>query len=76
MSDQLKKDFLSAINSVSFYNAAEGNYSQERVEREKAYQRLKTIKAEMVSLYGREETRRVANSQPHLCFWELQDLSE
>jgi len=75
MSQQLIDQFLAAINQVSYHNAAEGNaYWKEERAREKALVNLKQLKAEMVEQYGKEETKRIANSQPHLCFGELRDL--
>ena len=75
MSQQLIDQFLGAINQVSYHNAAEGNaYWNEQRAREKALSDLKQLKLEMVLEYGKQETKRIANSKPHLCFSELQDL--
>jgi hypothetical protein len=71
----LASDFLQAINDVSYYNAAEGNaYWNEAAARRKAEERLRELKKAMVEEYGKQETIRIANSQPHLAYSELLDL--
>lgn len=73
----LISNFLQAINDLSYYNAAEGaSYWSETQGRNRAEARLLELKKEMVAQYGREETRRIANSQPHLVYSELSDLAD
>lgn len=75
MSDTLVKDFLAVINEVSCYNAAEGNsYWEETHAREAAKQKLRELKLEMVTQFGKEFTLEVAKSREHLCYGELKDL--
>lgn len=76
MADKLIADFLAVINQVSYYNAAEGNpYCWEEMHRRAAaIEKLKELKLEMVLQFGKEFTLEVANSRPHLCYGELQDL--
>lgn len=75
MTDKLIADFLAVINQVSYYNAGEGNsYWEESHKREAAKQRLKELKLEMVTQFGKEFTLEVANGVPHLCYGELNDL--
>lgn len=77
MNNKLIEDFLSAINTVSYHNAAEGNaYWEEAQSRRNAGLRLQELKKAMVEEYGKEKTLEVANSRPHLLFSELSDLTE
>ena len=77
MNNKLVKDFLSAINTVSYHNAAEGKaYWEEATARRNAEQQLQELKKAMVEEYGKKETLRIANSEPHLLFSELSDLTE
>lgn len=73
----LASDFLQAINDVSYHNAAEGKaYWEEATARRNAKERFQELKKAMVAEYGKQETLRIANSQPHLLFSELSDLTE
>lgn len=75
MTDKLIADFLAAINQVSYHNAAEGeSYWKEQQARNKAVNDLRQLKLEMVTQFGKEFTLEVANSRPHLCYGELNDL--
>lgn len=70
--DKLINEFLNAIRVMSFHNAAEGEmWFREERQRNEAYNRLMSVKKEMVATYGKEKTQEIISQTPNLCFSEL-----
>ena len=71
--DQLIKDFREAVQTLSFYQAAEGEQrKREYAERRQAELRLHALKRQLLDTYGKAEVVRIINSLgEHLCFTEL-----
>jgi hypothetical protein len=70
--DKLVREFLESIRLMSYHNAAEGQmWFREEQLREKAYQRLMSVKQEMLKTYGRLYTQTIINNVEHLCPTEL-----
>lgn len=74
MSNDLIKQFREAVQTLTFYNAAEGEqFKQEFHARREAGFRLLVLKKQLLDTYGKAETQRIINSlEEHLCFAELQ----
>jgi len=72
---ELIKKFIVSIADLSYYEAAEGRqYFREVAEREKCRAEFRSLKADMVSKYGKQSTLVVMDSMSHLLYSETQDL--